>query len=237
MDKAYDKQNSNNGVWTSSPEELDGFPVDLVAYEDACRSIPFYPREKRKTESEGKILSPTEAEELVLALLQAAGGPILMSDLFQEARKHVLLLSLADLDRPVRADEEDAATLGDLLRDESEAQHLTWIDLEIMERESIPRSERIWTAVAQASLVRIFCGYYLPKKVYNEAVTLEDWGKTSTVGDQVKKIDSILRDEMYWFEDCRSNLVGMDNEYRFKVELFAYILGRLAEKCTSSPEH
>jgi hypothetical protein len=59
-------------------------------------------------------------------------------------------------------------------------------------------SERIWDEIKKVS-VKVFCLYYLPNEWFNKSTTMASVGTTSTVSDQNKKIQGIVRTELAGF--------------------------------------
>ena len=200
VDKPVDKPNHNNAQWISAmiEEGTAAKVTEMAAFFEAVDRLPSYrPRGAKKWYPPGadvpKIISPTDAQDLVEKLLVAAGGVILFIDLLGAFETRVFVFqSLQMEDSSPQTDDsslqmEDAAPsmedLDDSIHPVAAARIFSV---------AAGRAEAIWQEVCEKGLAEILCGYFIPKFVRGERVRLEDFGSSSSVGDRVKKLKDIL---------------------------------------------
>ena len=178
----------------NTPENCKG---TFQNYEKNKASIPNYSTKIRGGSVEhSKILSPSDARELVLQLLQAFGGWTKKTDLFTAMQNHVpeqfKIVSLTPLE------EEDENLLENLGGVEDEYEN-DFEKIQVLRIASLT-AERIWKRICSISN-KVFCLYYLPKTISTVTevkvdIKMDTLGKTSTVSDQNRKIATIVQDEM-----------------------------------------
>ena len=136
-----------------------------------------------------RILTPTDARELVMQLLKAFGGWTNKAAIFKAMQNHI-----PDQMRIIPGVEiEDE----DIVNKPAPEDNDYMDDFSMMQINRISgiASERIWERICKISN-KVFCLYYLPKTIFEKDVKMEALGKTSTVSDQNRKITLIVQDEI-----------------------------------------
>lgn len=156
----------------------------------------FLPK-KRKTGKKDRVLKPAEAESCLMGILNMARGEIRMGTLFELIRKNLCLFEVYDsLDQPVGEDGE--ATLGELLQREEE---ISTDELCMIQEQAAHAAKLIQDRTGpiirkrgarEVSGHTVLCRYYLPKKLHQEQVKLQDLGPPSAVSEAVQDIDLIV---------------------------------------------
>lgn len=206
IDAAADAANSNGALWSAVARDRDGVPFDPIAFVERAQRIPTYPKDRegdKRVARGGKLLSPGDAKELALALLQAAEAPIEMGSLHTEACRHVLLLQI---EIPSRQGDEaggngpgpaviESHSDGEASRD-GETFHgpLTIDDEVLIQAEAKALAARIWNRLAELpageapGARELVCDYVIPKFLRHSRATLEQFGAPQRVKEQVDKI-------------------------------------------------
>lgn len=170
----------------------------IMKYEQNKSSVPHYTTKIRNNNpEETRIITPENANDLVLKLLAAFGGWISKQELLSAMMKHIPEQFIIQL--KFGKDEED--------QDDQAANIASECDSYIYEHEreqsyafGFEMTEKIWERITQVSS-KVFCLFFLPKNLYGQKVKLADIGPKSTVDDQNRKIVRILEEELVNFKD------------------------------------
>ena len=184
--------NSNRVVWTSTPPEEDHAILNIQGFRDRADGIrSYYPQRE-----EGRVMPPSEARELLTALLHAARGPIEFSILFEEAKRHVVLQMQQKKELDAGNPDEEGGDSGTLDLADQHGEQQEWIG-----EEARHRSERIWTLLVELEVNQQFCLYTIPKDFLEHRITLEQVGETvASTGRRVSEAHQqalgVLRDSL-----------------------------------------
>lgn len=177
--------NRQDTEW-SLTELAENPSANVEKFIQAAAKLPvYYP-----TRQDGRLLSPTQARELLMGMLGAAGGPILMQELHSEALKHVVHTMLYE----EALDEVDSPEQGG-----SEGMSRTLISRQlqsgyIIEDEALKRAETIWKKLEAKEDNRVLCNYYLPKFLLGKAVTGSDLGSPQRISEASKRIREVFQE-------------------------------------------
>jgi len=172
-------------------------PADVFAFEKKADKLPhFYPPGAVGWHTSApRVIAPKDAEKLVAMLLDCASGWVVMRDLFCEFRKHVHLLAFSEpppydkgeqntfLDQQAEKDQPRQSKLGPRHASTEDA---FW---ELVSK----LAAKAWEALRAADLTTIACQYLLANALLERKAKLEEFGHHSTVFDQKKKAQAILR--------------------------------------------
>ena len=194
--------NSNNTTWWEGKCSTIA-AIDPSKFTD---SVYFSQKKQRKG---GSLLTPTDAEKLVLAIFSTYECALKMDDIFYITKRYMksMLIPFSEsLDAPL-----DAESVSNSLHDTSAGRDLQDYTAEIKE-EAESRVSLIWEGISKicrgtATKVtgsKIFCLYFMPKYSKISSPNLEDFGPKSTVGDVEKDVRAILK-EYLTFEDDHDN--------------------------------
>ena len=154
----------------------------------------FFEAESRLTlylppRKDGRLLSPSQAKELALRLLEVADGPILMQTLHAEAMKHVVqsMEYAESLDRGDAAGgDEDSPTPRAL------ADRMPILGY-MLEEESIERAASLWNELEGSGDGQTLCLYYLPKHLLGKSVKGSELGDFRRVSEGCQRIRNAFR--------------------------------------------
>ncbi len=225
-DKKSQKHRITQMTYFALPDTPADKKAEIDNYRNKKNTIPFYTTKLRNNNSEkSKIITPKDAEELVFKLMEAFDGWVPTNMLFNAMQNHVLeQLEIVHL-QPMEDDDKDpilnfAAPDEDIVVDEFQKMQMQHI--------IVSTCNKIWTRISEVS-VKVFCLYYVPG-YYGQKVSMKDIGSTSTVSDQNKKIDSIIREEIKNYANAE-DLNPSDKELTFCLK---NIFRNLNKKCTES---
>lgn len=182
--------NHNDAQWTSAPGESVS-PADPLEFERCCEDVPACPPPPvREWLPDGKtarkVISPANASELAARLLACAGGWVKLGDLFAMFRSKVHLYGEQPIDngKPTGGNPPPVPVCPVVEREE------------VFLKLAAELAERIWQRATGRGLVRVLCGYFLPKFVREVKVRMEDLGPSSTVDDQNRQLKHIIKEEL-----------------------------------------
>lgn len=210
------------------------YQASIRDYEKNCAKIPVYQARKAPKDAEKvKMISPADANDLVIKLLEAFGGWIEFQDLQQTMKNHIPeQMQIVKIETPISIDKEEKKQniIENLASDETLYSHIEAFNLLQGEKKSNETAEEIWKRISIIS-DQVFCLYYLPKKFYGADVRQEDIGKTSTISDQGKKIDAIIKDELEFYQDyCDESPQVLEALGEIVKNIFHKLQGRCTEK-------
>ena len=172
-------------------------------YEAKRETIPHYRTRIRGGGVEhAGIITPKDAAELAMKLLEAFNGWARFADLVDAAWNHVPKTLLL-----VR--EDDSVEQGDTSSDPAKAaaESLDGIILSV----SAEKSETIWCEIRSVTREDFFCLYILPEKVGAGKRKLEDFGPPGTMSEQNKKVWTILTKELRYITVRHGKNVDLDS--------------------------
>jgi len=214
--RASDGANKQTVVWclkdhtgkpSAKPEEFFRLAAHLPVY---------YPKRK-----DGRLLSPSQAKELALKMLDLAGGPILMQDLHVEAVKHVIppLQFAQPIDESPSSGEEEGAPSHELA--DRIPVHNLWF-----EEEASVRADKVWGQLNESGDGEVLCIYFIPKHLLGRSVKQSELGSEQRVSEAVQRIREIFRDILELsplLEERRDTANGVAQEF------ISNLLGRIME--------
>ena len=168
--------NSQSAEWCLKVNE-GGPPVNLQAFSRAAAELPVY----HPSRKDGRLLSPAQAKELALRMLELAGGPILMQDLHSEAMKHVILAMAFPQSFNAEADDCDESVSLQL------ADRMPVLGY-ILEEEAVARAMSLWDELENTGDQKVLCTYYLPKHLLGRSITGSELGGRSRISEASKRI-------------------------------------------------
>jgi hypothetical protein len=214
--------NSNNTIWWKDNNVL--MDIDIQKSYD----IP-YKQEKQRRNS--KILSPTNAENLILTIFTEFNGAIVMENIMKIAKHNVDLFSEhISMDQEIGDDDGGEISLHDIIPSkELESDH----NLEIQE-EVESRTTYIWSEIYGLSRGKdktihgdkIFCLYFLPKHSKLANPILSGFGPKSTVNDISRDIGIVLAKYLSFDSIEPENLITS--------EIQKQIFSQLNAKCSEN---
>lgn len=229
--KGFEKyNNSNQTIWFLSG--LKNEKPNLTNENRLISEIPSYSPVKRSVESKNqpKIIPPSSAQELVMHILKAVGGPISMSRIMNIAKGKVVLqqvVSLQPSGNNEKDDDDPIAKIPD--RDpafavyiQEEIDHraiLIWEEVAVIER---GRKEKIPGH-------KILCLYILPSEILKKPVNLETFGPTSTVNDVKSDVFNVLHKHLYFEEMLDSFDEGLFPTQVIKIKIIQEINRKCSE--------
>lgn len=174
-----------------------GSEHDVAVFEDYKKnadSVPCYFVKIRGGNAEKtQLLSPQNAQDLILRLLNAFGKWTRTDDLLKAMKKHV-----PDQYQEVKVTDKDG---NDMLENISDSDHAFPLDeleefyTEQADLKAAQLSESVWAGIKKVS-TEVFCLYYLPVTWFAKKVSMKKVGATSTIGDQNKKIEKVVQKEL-----------------------------------------
>lgn len=216
--------NSNRSVWTIAPGAQDNSTVDVSAFQQGCTSIGcYYPKGE-----EGRLLSPGDAQLLLVRLLQVANGPIPFQLLFSEAQKHAILAHVPVGPAGEAADDEEKLLLIG-----------QWADMQAWAiEECVPRSVKIWERVsAFGNGKEVLCLYIIPKEAYGVDVTFASLGlgATQRVSEAKNTVMCVMAEELHAERLQQEGRTGVQDPFVAAFRILAErVLDALMKKCTEN---
>ena len=220
VDADWSAPNGNRALWASGSSASPRDSADLISFEERAEQLKHYYPPGAVCGFSGKvpkIISPTDARELAVALLHCARGSVTMKALFDAFRKHVHLFSVV-----ASSDAEDGTTV---LSEEDRRHPDT--ELKLLEL-ACDRADTIWETLSQRKLCDVLCGYVLPKVLEGRKVTLESLGKHSVVFDKKEKIMRLLEEELRPEAFAHDAVEAHDP---WHAKLVAEVVSELAARC------
>lgn len=220
LDATAEEANKNDAIWTSVPGERGRQFCNLVDFENAARHVGSYPlpaarRQQGERTVKPKVISPKDAQELTLSLLNVAGGAIRLCDLIEEFKRHVFVLVIGPLVDPPEA---NVRTLhpGAIMR---------LFDL------AYERAALVWAEVSEAEATDLLCNYFIANYVEERRVSLDEFGDPRRVHERLQRVIGILRNRLALDVnealDVESEEIDTNLHSRFVVEA----MHNLREKC------
>lgn len=216
--------------------------TDVLGFSRKADTLPhFYPPGANQwRQSPPRVIAPENAGKLAAMLLDCADGWVAMRDLFAEFRKHVHLLEMVSEPDSTGGDES-----GNTFLDQQAAKQ------QPRESKTGPRhaatdeafwelvsglAKKAWEELLAENVTTIACQYLLANALLERRVKLEEFGPHSTVFDQKKKAQAILRKVLKAddFLDAHSEISDWQDK------LWAEVLRCLAhstEFCNLNPEN
>lgn len=195
----------------------------IAHYEQNKNNVSCYRTKIRANDPEHtRILAPSDAQNLILELLNAFGGWTKKDDLLKTMQNHIP----KQLCIVQNVDDEDQGI--DIENQEGERFSYYEFEFKAAMTKSYETAGRIWERVCKIS-DKVFCLYFLPK-IYNIQVTQSSLGATSTVSDQNQKIERIYADELKEYMVDRDKLEI--REQKMMDCISDQILRKLNGKCT-----
>jgi len=160
-------------------------PAKLELFFDAAASLPVY----HPARKDGRLLAPSQARELVVKMLELAGGAILMQDLHAEALKHVVppMLFAQSLDEAPAADDGDAAPRREV------ADRAPVIGF-MLEEEAVERANIVWDRLQESGDGKVLCIYFIPRHLLGRSVKQSELGAPQRVSEAVSHIREVFQD-------------------------------------------
>jgi|GEM_PF-3664541 len=235
LDADLSKNNSNWAIWTSAPEDFDKKPFNLDNFLSRARKIPVY-SPKQQANKIPRIIPPKTAMKVVTYLLEAAGGPIPFSFLFEEAKNHVVMgyqnegkkeISLSPLsDEPARHSIEL-----ELFREQFWHEDKFPLYRAELTEEAKPRSERIWRKLSEVEGNELFCLYFLPVYYLEKNLHQNQFGKPQRISEKEKIIREIMAQELV-IERLPVHEIGEGAFEKFLHRVIRLVAERLKKKCS-----
>ena len=186
-------------------------------------NVPQYTTQMRGgTLEHSRIITPSDALSLVQELLHAFGDDCwtCQDDLLWAMKNHVPEQMNVVPMESVSPDGEKVSI--DPAEDKSD-QYIYEFTLEQAQRIAWENAQTVWQRICKVNN-EVFCLYLLPKNM-GKSITLKQFGSTSTVSDQVDKMEKILREE--WQEYSH-----MEKKQELRLvfrKIFEFLHGRCTE--------
>lgn len=179
--------NKNTTLWI--PAGFADCQLDNTRFAEKCESIPsFFPKVMRRTSQyTEQVITAPRASELVKLIFEAAEAPLMMSRIFDEARKHVFLCGVLvdDTDDGENSDEKFEAPAR--------------VEEVGMRREAAHRAGLVWKDLDMDRGRKVLCLYILPSDFLNCAdINMADLGAPQTISDIRQKVFQRLRPVLDW---------------------------------------
>ncbi len=219
--------NSNHTRWYVKGNH--GKTAKLLS-EDEVASIKPSIRAKK---SGNKVLSPTEAKQWLLRLLQSASGEMLFKDIFDAVKPHLELLKLVPAEVLARDDGDEHSAPGKVVDKLNPEQVTPYLELSIQEEIEFA-SENIWKRVGE--LTReigghlVLCCYWIPKNVFNKKVKLDQFGPHSSVKNVVEDITAVMKK----FMPLKESKCVNDADQIACLRIVNGIIERLSHNCSEN---
>lgn len=226
-----DSASKGHRISAATAFAFSGTPTTQIAswsdYEKNKDTVPHFKTKIWGTAEHTRILSPANAQDLVLQLLKAFGGWTEVAHLFKAMKNHIPeqleFVNLSPAPETGNNPIENYAAPGEdpWMADFNKKQSMRLIN---------ETSTRIWKQICQISKA-VFCCYYLPNTLSGSkhGRKMQEFGKVSTVSDQNQKIEIIFQREIAYYMDYndgyKSNAVK-----RTVLKIFSSLYGR----CTDS---
>jgi hypothetical protein len=193
--------NSTSTIWALAGfEKRDG---SWEKYELKRADIGTYATNKLKSETRtGKMISPTNAKDLVIKLLESFGGTVMMSDIVKAAKNHLaedcFMKIVVD---DVQGGDENATEDKIQTCYSAKSTPLTEAQLVGIIFEADNRANIVWNEINKMMKTRtgkvnghkILCLYLLPKYLGEKPPVLADFGPKSTVENINNNVMAILK--------------------------------------------
>lgn len=202
-------------------------------YQEKSSEIPRYVTICRNNDWEHtRILTPENANDLVLKLLQAFGGWTPAQDLLRAMMNHIPDQFILEKNESI--DTEDSRKDDTKFADKDGGNYVFEHETQQSYMIGIESADHIWKQICNVSQ-KVFCLLSLPKYYYQKDVTLQEVGKTSTVDDQNKKIMRILEEELKELKICFS-ATAHERTVIFGIiqKIFCFLTDRCTENGYSS---
>ncbi len=226
LDAASTARNTNTALWAGMNCSNDSLPLDIAAYELACGKVPVVQRQREN----GRILTPSDAAELVRELLTVAVAPVPFGVLVAEAKRHVVwsFHSSESFDKEDDNNLDSSETnlaLADRSNDMAD-----WV-----REEAVDRADRIWREMEARSGQKLLCLYVLPKHFFGRKVKLETFGPVQRVGEQTKQILGIMGGHLHVDKIAEDRRHGQDSVFEDRLKhLVSLVADSLAKKCSEN---
>lgn len=176
---------------------------DWQKYESKRAEIGTYGTNKMKSVTrEGKMITPSNAKELVIKILESFGGIVLMSDILKAAKNHLaddcfIKMVSEDAQNGEGNDNEDTIQT----RYSTKSTPLVEAQFFSIAFESDNRTTIVWNKINKMMKTRtgsvnghkILCLYLLPKYLGEKPPVLADFGPKSTVENINNNVMAILK--------------------------------------------
>ena len=198
-------------------------------YRENSAEIPRYVTICRNNDWEHtRILTPENANDLVLKLLQAFGGWTQVQDILRAMMNHIPDQFI--LEKNERVDTEDSRKDDIKFADKEGENYIFEHETQLSYMIGMESSDQIWEKICKISH-KVFCLYSLPKYYYQKDITLKEVGNTSTVSEQDKKIMRILKEEL---EDLKICFSVTAHERTVILGIIQKIILFLKNRCTEN---
>ena len=225
--------NSNQTQWYLP--ENEGKPCDWPGLDAKKLKLPKF---SAKGEFD-RLLKPEEARECVMAVLRAGAGEVPMAGILGELRNRVPMMRMGpSLDDPVSEDAESGEAQ-EGLHEVVESTQILHMHSLLLEEDGAYLAANIWDEAGEVEKGRttvvsgqhILCCYYLPKKLFDQKIKLDEFGPSSTVQEVVDELEEILRE---WLPSPVRKAKGQAMEDWQFQELTRQIIGRLGTFCSEN---
>ena len=225
-----DSASKGHRISAATAFAFSGTPTTQIAswsdYKKNKETVPHFKTKIWGTAEHTRILSPANAQDLVLQLLKAFGGWTKEALLFKAMKNHIpKQLEFVKLEPNPEIDNNPLENIA--------APEDHWMeDFDKMQiiRLANQTSERIWKQICKISN-EVFCCYYLPNTLSNSerGRNLQDFGKSSTISDRNRKIETIVRNEI-------AHYIRYDDVYKSDAitRTLNHIFVSLYGRCTKS---
>jgi hypothetical protein len=224
LDAPLEEPNRNAALWSGSPPVEGQKICNPIDFEAAAQRVRHYPPPAaRGWHAAGvaapKVISPQDALELTLALLQAAAGPVRLADLVEEFKGHIFTLVLApsetlpeEMGRPVHP-----------------TAMLRLFDL------ACARAAVVWAEAAAQELTDLLCDYFIANHLLEQPVALEKFGDPRRVHERVRGLVAILRQHLALQVDETLDVESADLDINFHSRFVVEAMHELSGKCACRP--
>ena len=222
LDAPASNNNHNDAIWTGVEGTGGAALCDLVAFQNTARRIKSYkPPGAGKwhvDDKDGpKVISPSDAKELALALLRVAGGALRFRDLLGEFKRHVFAFE--------QGGENDTDQSASPLSIHPAAMQ-RFHDL------AHERAALIWDAASAGQSTDLLCDYFIPKHLEERSVTLEGFGDPRRVHERLQRMVQSLRQHLALNVaealDVDDHAVDAGFHSRFVIEAMHILCGKCA---------
>ena len=198
-------------------------------YQERSAGIPRYITKCRNNDWEHtRILTPENANDLVLQLLHAFGGWTQTQDLLRAAMNHISDQFILEKDESI--DTEDSRKDDVKFADKEGGNYIFEHETQLSYMIGIESANHIWERICKISQ-KVFCLFSLPKYYYQKDIPLRKVGSTSTVSDQDKKIMQILKNEL---DELKIYFSATAHERAVILGIIQKIFCFLTDRCTEN---
>lgn len=220
--------------------------ANVSDYEANASKIPMYwPKERGGSMEHSRIITPENARKLLLELLAVFNGWTSKGVLVSAALKHIpedCMFKLESLpeERDDTRTEDERLTIMSKRDEDKNCYNVDSINDFYENQAQViieDKSIIIWNKACEISKVKFFCLYYIPEHFGNDdekRTVLEDFGKTSTMGDQNTRLKEMCDQELKAIDEIRGmqRVTGLQREY-VKYILNGIVL-KLYRKCSEN---